>query len=197
MRPSAHWLPTWPWLVLSSTAVDHRMTSRVLHTDCHEVFSVDHRLTFRGLPAEGLRARAHEATFHLTTLACASGAPRSGRQEGLCSASGTFSNGGGAARGAASSCLAALPGRSAAANGSAPANPCRVFLAVHRRTILVRPSEPVSIGECCQLGPHQSWRQFSPPRAWARVRGLHATYNSIYSPGFRPFLLRSPITSTS
>ena len=75
MRPSFLWLPAWPWAVWSSTAVDHRMTFRGLPADCHEVFSADHRLTFRGLPAEGLGAQTHEATSPSTPPAGASGVP--------------------------------------------------------------------------------------------------------------------------
>ena len=124
------------------------MTFRVLHTGCHEVLSADHRLTFRDLPAEGLGAQAHDAASHSTTLAGASGAPRSPQREDLFAASGGIPNCSGAAWEPAASCFAALPGSNAAANRSTHVNPGRVFLAGRRRTILVLPAGSVSI-VCC------------------------------------------------
>ena len=39
----------------------HWLTLRGLHRDRHEVFSAGHRLTFRGLPVEGLALRTNDA----------------------------------------------------------------------------------------------------------------------------------------
>ena len=50
-------------------SVVHWLTLRGLHTDRQEVFSMDHRLTFRGLAAEGLGDHSREAASPPTTPA--------------------------------------------------------------------------------------------------------------------------------
>ena len=124
-RPSFLWLPAWPCLARSWTAADHW-------------------LTFRGLPAEGLGALTREAASHPTTLASACGAPWPPQRAGLSAASGQTSNRRGAAREAAASCFAALPGRTTAANSPSRENPGKVFSVALWRTILVRSARLVS-----------------------------------------------------
>ena len=75
------------------------MTLRVLHTDCHEVFSADHGLTFRGLPAEGLGDHSHEAASLPTPPVGTCGAPQSGQRDGLSAGSGASPNAGALGRG--------------------------------------------------------------------------------------------------
>ena len=49
------------------------LTLRGLHTDRHEVFSADHRLTLRGLTAEGPGVLPHEAASSSLPHGCANG----------------------------------------------------------------------------------------------------------------------------
>ena len=59
------------------------LTMRGLHTNRLEVFSRDLRLTFRGLPAEGLVVRPNEAASFPLPPASTNGALSGLPQEGL------------------------------------------------------------------------------------------------------------------
>ena len=65
------------------TSVVPWLTLRGLHTDRLEGFSADHRLAFRGLPAECLVVRTHEAASFSIPLACTGGGHGWLPQEGL------------------------------------------------------------------------------------------------------------------
>ena len=68
--------------MLVFAAVVPWLTFRGLHTDRLEGFSADHRLTFRGLPAEGLGDCSREAASRSTLVAANQGL-LSSPQEGL------------------------------------------------------------------------------------------------------------------
>ena len=66
-------------------SVYHWLTFRGLHTDRPGAFAADHRLAFRGLPAEGLWVQTHEAAPHTTLLAGANEELRRRQRAGLSS----------------------------------------------------------------------------------------------------------------
>ena len=68
------------------------MTLRVLHTHRLEAFAADHRLAFRGLPAEGPGDHSHEAASSSILPDRATGVSGSPRQEGLSAAAPRVSN---------------------------------------------------------------------------------------------------------
>ena len=135
-------LPARPGVVWSSsTAVVHRMTLRVLHTDCHEVFSADHRQTFWGPQrASGIASTRPPLFQHNRPVP----AGHLDRHSGWVSPwrrvnhpiTGTLHGG---------RCQS-LPHRSprsdAAAKSPSRENTGRVFLAEHWRTILVLSAGP-------------------------------------------------------
>ena len=76
----------WSWHAVSCVAsVYHRMTFQGPCINHLTVFSADHRLAFRVLPAEGLLVQTHEATSHTTLLAGANEELRRRRRAGLSS----------------------------------------------------------------------------------------------------------------
>ena len=79
-------------------SVVHWLTLRGLHTDHLEAFAADHRLSFRGLPAEGLGVETHEAASFPTPLST-NGELRLQPPEGLSLAAWSLSNARDAARG--------------------------------------------------------------------------------------------------
>ena len=85
------------------------LTFRGLHTDDLEGFSADHRLTFRGLPAEGLGDCSREAASRSTLVAANQGL-LSSPQEGLSWAAHRFPNLGGLLLGSTVPCFLPLVG---------------------------------------------------------------------------------------
>ena len=63
--------------------MDHWLTLQGLHTDYFEAFAADHRLAFRGLPAEGLGDCSHEAASSPIRRVGTDGVPGWLPQEGL------------------------------------------------------------------------------------------------------------------
>ena len=75
-----------------TASVYPRLTLRGLHTDRLEAFAADHRLAFRGLPAEGSGDHSHEAASSSILPDRSTGVSGSPRLEGLSAAAPWVSN---------------------------------------------------------------------------------------------------------